>query len=148
MFPTFFFNVNWQNLATVQDHKPLPSSGFSLAFWGILGSKFMGRKGHKENWLYHATPAGDRKFNHDRNSLIGEGRDAASAGKGGFTTLGVQCPKFTKSYHSPVLVLRVLPFLSQCPNFNMKDLAVNSMDTLTWASHIWLLTFSTLNDKR
>lgn len=65
----------------------------------------------------------------------------------GFTTLGIQ-GALSLPYHSPVLVLRVLLFLSKCPNFNIKDLAVNSTDTPIWASHIWLLTFSTLNDKR
>ena len=65
----------------------------------------------------------------------------------GFMTLGIQ-GALSLPYHSPVLVLRVLLFLSKCPNFNIKDLAVNSTDTPIWASHIWLLTFSTLNDKK
>ena len=54
-----------------------------------------------------------------------------SAGKGGLTTLRIQgTPSSPNPAISPVLILRVPPFLSQSPNFNIRDLAVNSTDTL------------------
>lgn len=53
-----------------------------------------------------------------------------SAGKGRLTTLRIQgTPSSPNPAISPVLILRVPPFLSQSLSFNIRDLAVNSTDT-------------------
>lgn len=121
----------------------------SLAFWSMLGSKFrdrsgIGHKGHKENWLCNAAPSGDIKLNQDRNSLIREVHRCCFSWQGWLQDSGDPgYPEFTKPYHTPVLVLRVPPFLSKWPNFNISDLAVNSKDTLIWQPTFGFWPFQT-----
>lgn len=68
-------------------------------------------------------------------------KGGTSAGKDGLTTLRIQgTPSSPNPAISPALILRVPPFFSQSPNFNIRDLAVNSTDTNS-ATHMTAFGF-------